>query len=288
MKKTGLFFKAILAKNISKDTVLQEVKHASGGCISNTASLWTNKGCYFVKWGQNRQMYLAEETGLRLLAGKSDLKVPRVINAGEAHQIPYILMEMIPATAPSDASWQHLGAGLAQLHQHTTRQHGLNQNNFIGALVQENEPGDSWTAFFIEKRLEVQLKLAVENQLMDLAFAQKFRKIYDHLNDVLPEDEPSLLHGDLWSGNVLATPNGKASIIDPAVYYGSREIEIAFTHLFGGFNKNFYKAYADSYPLATDFNERIPVYNLYPLLVHANMFGASYLRAVEDVIRRFG
>ncbi len=280
------FLQRIVSRNFGIDATLENVKNVSGGCISHAASLLTNKGSFFIKWGQAKSMYLAESAGLKLLEGKSDLKIPQVVDVDAANSIAYILMEMISDGAKTDLFWDNLGRGLAQLHRHSETMHGLDQDNFIGALAQENKYKTSWPDFFIENRLEVQLKLATEKQLIEIPFAQKFRKIYKRLREMLPEDKPALLHGDLWSGNILPTEDGAASLIDPAVYYGSREIEIAFTHLFGGFDQRFYRAYEESYPLESGFSERIPVYNLYPLLVHANMFGAGYLSSVEEVVNR--
>lgn len=287
MQNSQTLFKKILAENFGEKVTLQNVRVSSGGCISSAASLLTNYGSFFIKWGQSSEMYTAEKTGLQLLAGKSSLKIPRVVNVGKMDHFAYILMEKIDIGAVSQRYWQNLGEGLSQLHTNREIWHGLDHNNYIGSLDQENGYLSSWPAFFIEKRLEVQLKLALKKQLIDKAFAQNFRDKYDILRNIFPNDPPSLLHGDLWSGNILPAENGVAAIIDPAVYYGSREIEIAFTYLFGGFDKKFYESYEDHFPLEKGFKERIPLYNLYPLLVHANMFGASYLRSVEEIIRRF-
>lgn len=277
----------ILTDNFGANTILHDYKSCSGGCISHAATLNSSAGSFFVKWGQSEIMYQTEMSGLNLLAGKSSLKIPKVINVGVVHNFAYILMEMIPIGPATEKYWGALGEGLAQVHKHNQVSHGLDHDNFIGALSQKNSYVDTWADFFIERRLEVQISLLGKNQLADRAFVEKFRKIYKPLKAILPDDKPSLLHGDLWSGNILPTVAGEASIIDPAVYYGSREVEIAFTYLFGGFDKKFYQAYEGSFPLEKGFKERIPVYNLYPLLVHANMFGASYLRAVEELVRKF-
>ena len=112
-------------------------------------------------------------------------------------------------------------------------------------------------------------------------------RLYSRLKDLLPDERPSLLHGDLWSGNVISGPAGNPVVIDPAIYFGNREAEIAFTRLFGGFDEDFYKSYQGNYPLIPGFEDRCDLYNLYPLLVHANLFGSSYLNAVRGIINRF-
>jgi fructosamine-3-kinase len=115
----------------------------------------------------------------------------------------------------------------------------------------------------------------------------KFNRLYEVLPSLLPNEKPALLHGDLWSGNYLVDDQGSATLVDPAVYYGNREAEIAFTHLFGGFQPNFYQGYTEAMPLENSFQERVPLYNLYPLMVHVNLFGSGYLGAVERTLTRF-
>src|SRR5690606_17452709 len=121
--------------------------------------------------------------------------------------------------------------------------------------------------------------LAIEKQLVNEVFAAKYRAIYQRIPDLIPDEPPSLLHGDLWSGNIIPGTGGEACVIDPAVYFGSREIELAFTKLFGGFDRQFYQTYEEAFPLAPGFEDRVDIYNIYPLMVHANMFGSSYLSA---------
>ncbi|MEL7006538.1 MAG: fructosamine kinase family protein, partial [Bacteroidota bacterium] len=146
---------------------------------------------------------------------------------------------------------------------------------------------ESWIDFFIKERLEKQLRLAYSRELVDNNFLHKFRSLYLHLPNILINEPPSLLHGDLWSGNYLINSHGNASIIDPAVYYGNREIELAFTHLFGGFDSRFYQSYQEAWPLESGFENRMEIYNLYPLLVHVNLFGTSYLSGVLQVLKKY-
>lgn len=287
MNNSNSFLQKVLLKEAGSGTALIKVLTSAGGCISNAATMKTNKGTFFVKWGQSEDMYRAESEGLLLLTGKSDLKIPAVIGWGGIDNLSYIIMEHIEIVPASGSYWENLGSGLAQLHQHMASYHGLDQNNFIGSLFQQNDVGESWTDFFIKNRLEIQLQLALHNQLVDSSFALSFRGIYKVIKALIPESEPSLLHGDLWSGNILPTCNATAAVIDPAVYYGSREMEIAFTYLFGGFDAKFYQSYAEAFPLEPDFKDRIELYNLYPLMVHLNMFGSGYLGAIKSTIRKY-
>ena len=141
--------------------------------------------------------------------------------------------------------------------------------------------------FIIHNRLEYQLKLAKQNGLVSHDLIDRYRKFYDLLPGLLPVDKPALLHGDMWSGNVMVGDDGQACLIDPAVYYGHREIELAFTRMFGGFGHDFYSAYQSTYPLEPGFDERVEIYNIYPHMVHVNLFGTSYLGGVESVLRRY-
>ena len=135
--------------------------------------------------------------------------------------------------------------------------------------------------------MEPQLQMATDSGKLGAGTVTSFNAMYKELPDIFPDEPPSLLHGDLWGGNYFFDQDGKATIYDPAVYYGHREIELAFTHLFGGFPSNFYSAYEETYPLSFGFSKRKDIYNLYPLLVHTNLFGGSYARQVESIVRQF-
>lgn len=135
--------------------------------------------------------------------------------------------------------------------------------------------------------MKPQLKMATDAGKLGSSTVTRFESMYKQLPDIFPDEPPSLLHGDLWGGNYFFDESGVATIYDPAVYYGHREIELAFTHLFGGFPGSFYSAYEEAYPLKSSFSKRKPLYNLYPLLVHTNLFGGSYARQVEGIVRQF-
>jgi fructosamine-3-kinase len=226
-------------------------------------------------------MFEAEAHGLNLLADKGLITIPHVIKYGCNDGKAYLLLEFIQSAYRQKHYWKSLGEQLAKLHRNTHGSFGLHFNNFIGALPQSNECMPSWIDFFVEKRLKVQAGLAYYNGLVGKDLLKKFERLYEKLPSILPEEQPALLHGDLWSGNVMVNSEGLPCLIDPAVYYGNREIELAFTQLFGGFDDDFYQAYQATFPLLPDFDERIEIYNLYPLLVHVNLFGRSYLSGVE-------
>lgn len=268
---------------------VKDMQVKGGGCINQTVHLKTSGGDFFIKWNEtaNAAMFEAEARGLELLRNTGALPVPEVVGQGQVEGKPFLVLEYLNSRALKNDYWRQLGQGLAALHQHTQKQYGLDHNNYIGRLPQANEPLDDWVEFFIQRRLEPQLGLAFYKQQIHKGFMERFRKLYPRLKELLSVEQPALLHGDLWSGNVMPGPDGAAWIIDPAVYYGHREAEIAFTKLFGGFDPQFYTAYQEVKPLEIGYEERFSLYNLYPLLVHLNLFGAGYLSGIERTLKQF-
>ena len=166
------------------------------------------------------------------------------------------------------------------MHQQTHPKFGLEFDNYIGSLQQSNEQNKNWDDFFIQKRLQAQLSIGdfTANILSD------FDKLFQKIPNIFPAEKTALLHGDLWSGNFLAKGGDTPTLIDPAIYYGNREMDIAMSKLFGGFNSDFYFAYNESYPLENGWEERIQICNLYPLLVHVNLFGGGYINQVKNIL----
>ena len=156
-----------------------------------------------------------------------------------------------------------------------------------GRFEQYNHPNSNWINFFIEQRLDVQVKLAIKSGAVDAGWEKKFEALYAKLPSLIAVEKPSLIHGDLWSGNLITDEKGEPCLIDPAVYYGNREADLAMTRLFGGFSGEFYSAYEEAFPLPPGAEGRVDLYNLYPLLVHVNLFGGSYVHSVESILRAF-
>lgn len=260
-----------------------------GGCIHESYCLETDHGHWFVKWndiGHSRH-FKTEAQGLQLLAATGEIHVPRVITLGETPEHAYVIMEYIAAAPRKWNYWEHFGQSLAALHRHSQPAFGLDHDNFIGALPQSNQEHRQWVTFFVEERLQKQVELALKNRYLDRSYLAKFDKLYSRLPDILPVESPSLLHGDLWSGNVMINERGEVSLIDPAVYYGHREAEIAFSQLFGAYPAVFYEAYQEVYPLQSGWKDRVSLFNLYPLLVHLNLFGPSYLPQIRHILKQF-
>jgi fructosamine-3-kinase len=271
------------------------VKHfaaAAGGCINHGGELKTIDGRrYFIKWNDDRKfpgMFAAEQQGLNLLARCGSIRVPQGAEVVQQLGWQVIMMEYIESRPLARNFWVKLGHQLAALHRQTAPAFGLEADNYIGSLPQRNTWHTSWVDFFITNRLEYQLALAEQHRRIDKALRKQMEKLYSKLHNLLPQEPPALLHGDLWSGNLISDENGLPCLIDPAVYYGHREAELAFTQLFGGFDPAFYAAYQEAYALQPGFDQRAELYNLYPLLVHVNLFGGGYLAAVQRILARYG
>jgi fructosamine-3-kinase len=272
------------------ESALRDFSFSHGGCINEGGKLTTSSGTFFLKWNGARKfplMFATEAKGLRLLRKVDAITIPDVIGVGEENEYQYILLEFIEQRPQTSLYWKLLGSRLATLHQATNDKFGLDHENYIGSLRQLNTPRSSWPEFFIHERLSAQLKLAVESGLAGNQMARSFELLFVKLESIIPKEKPSLLHGDLWSGNIITTPNGEPCLIDPAVYYGCREVDLAMTKLFGSFPGEFYDAYNSTYPLLPGYEDRFEVYNLYPLLVHLNLFGSQYRSPITSILGRF-
>jgi len=269
---------------------LLDFTFSGGGCINQGGRLTTSSGNFFLKWNDAKkfpEMFRSEAAGLGLLKDNSAIHIPDVVGFGEEGNSQFLVLSFIEQRTINKRYWEDFGYHLALMHQMKSDSYGLDHNNYMGSLRQYNTLSHAWTDFFIDMRLRVQVKLACDSGLMDLSTGRNFELLFAKLPAILPFETPCLVHGDLWRGNLIADENGEAALIDPAVYYGSREIDLAMTHLFGGFDDAFYGAYENEFPLIAGYADRVDIYNLYPLLVHLNLFGISYLRGIKDIIRRF-
>ena len=281
------FFQKVLNKELGECQIVKS-SFVGGGCINNTLKFETDKGPFFLKWNKNqRDLFEKEALGLAVLERKSPLRIPTIIGKGQIDDQDYLLLEFLDRSPQKESFWEDFGVGLAEQHRQSADQFGLDHNNHIGRLAQLNDWRSSWIDFFIELRLEPQLQMAEKSGLVDSQIRSLFENFYPQLSSLLPDEKPALLHGDLWSGNFSIGPEGEPCIFDPAVYYGHREMELSFTHMFGGFEAAFYTSYNEAFSLENAFEERIDIYNLYPLLVHVNLFGSSYLPPILRTLNRF-
>ncbi len=283
------FFSEALKLCTNRNHVIKSVKPISGGDINEASKINTSSGSYFIKW-QNEDcgdMFEKEAEGLFHIKSTKTIRTPSVIGFGKISNRDFLILEYIQNKSPSTEFWRIFGRSVAALHGNTNTYYGLNTDNYIGKLPQSNKPTAGWIDFFINERLLFQAKYGIRNGSFTKSIFDKLEKLYSKLPTLLPEEKPSLLHGDLWSGNFMSDDEGNPIIYDPAVYYGHREMELAFTHLFGGFDHEFYDAYQEVWPIQSGFEERMAIYQLYPLLVHANLFGGSYTQSVENILNRF-
>lgn len=261
----------------------------SGGDISKAYLLNTKSAeNLFIKVNKLdlEQMFVEEAKGLAEIESAYLGSTPKVLAYGKTSTESYLALEYLEPSTKTELFWQLLGEKLAQVHSKTNDSFGFESDNFIGSLPQRNFKANTWAAFFIEQRLEFQVKLAFDSGLLSKNHLKKFSAFYSQVDSIFPTEKPSLVHGDLWSGNIHCSGN-KAYFIDPAVYYGHREMDLAFTFMFEGFNQIFYDEYKSLLPLERGFGKRIEFYNLYPALVHLNLFGKSYLAPIENTLSKF-
>jgi fructosamine-3-kinase len=258
-----------------------------GGDINDAFEVSLSDGTrVFVKTHSDppRGMFGAEARGLRWLEEAGAIRIPRVIAVSDEAPAYLALELMTPGPRRSDFD-EALGRSLAALHATGAPSFGLDRDNFIGRLAQSNSEANDWASFYWESRLEPQLRLATDRGLIDGTTRTRFDSLRRVLAErVGPQEPPSRLHGDLWGGNHLADETGQPCLIDPAVYGGHREVDLAMMRLFGGFGERVFSAYAEASPLATGADDRVPLYQLYPLMVHVNLFGGSYVGSVRRAL----
>lgn len=267
----------------------QSVRAVSGGSINDAYRLETSEGRFFLKMNHSSRypnMFDAEKRGLELLC-LSAFKIPRPIATATVGDYQFMLMEWIEKGVPKRDFWNEFGRGLAALHSISGQAFGLDHDNYIGSLPQSNRERQNWSDFYREERLTPQMNLAKSQGRLTTGMKIGFDGLFEKLETIFPVEKPSLIHGDLWSGNLMVADSGSPSIFDPAVYFGHREMDLAMMALFGGFGNDWVDAYNEVYPLENGWRERIPIGQLYPLMVHVNLFGGSYGRDVESILKRF-
>lgn len=233
-------------------------------------------------------MFETEALGLAWLAKAESLRTPEVLAASNAEDtVGFLVLEWIERKPPSPKHDAQFGQGLAALHKSGAPSFGLDHDNFVGRLFQSNTPLASWPEFYILRRLEPMLKMAVDSRRASTSVKAGMQKLFAKMEDRVGDPEPpARLHGDLWSGNAITDERGRPVLIDPAVYGGHREIDLAMMQLFGGFSDAVFSEYHNAYPVADGWRDRIPLYQLYPLMVHVNLFGGHYVDQVEHALRK--
>ncbi len=272
---------------------LAESRRLSGGDINDAFAVTLEDGRrYFVKTNGHASdtMFPEEARGLRWLAEADAIATPEVVAVNEPRStgLCYLVLELMEP-GPRAASFdERLGRSLAALHQRAPERFGLDHDNFIGSLPQKNGYAETWVDFYRDARLVPMVERARQNGHCDSALCRDFEQLFGKLDELVgPQEPPARLHGDLWGGNLHVTADGAPALIDPAVYGGHREMDLAMMRLFGGFSHRVFAAYSEVYPLAPGAAERVPLYQLYPLLVHVNLFGGSYVGSVRSALSRY-
>ena len=285
----------IVSRYFGDDIGIDGIRSVSGGDINEARLITLSDGrSVFLKENTRSKAgsFEAEQRGLAAIKQTDSVRVPEVIGAGVAGDSSYLMMEYLRAAPPKRDYWERFGRGLAKMHMAETAEwtpggrYGFAEDNYIGAGIQRNDVTEDWIPFFREYRLRPLFQRV--SHYFGASEKKAAQSLLDHLDEYLPEPAfPSLLHGDLWGGNFVTGPDGQAWLIDPAVYVGHAEADLAMTELFGGFAPAFYDAYKEVNPIMPGYADRRDLYNLYHLLNHLNLFGRSYFGPVMQIVRRF-
>jgi len=271
------------------DSNIKTTKHAAGGSINESCFVETDNRKYFIKFHPEApdRFFELEARGLELIRETNSIAVPEVFTYTDESNSAYLVMEWIDG-APSADTDRILGDRIAAMHQTFGEKHGFDDDTFIGSLPQTNGLFSSWLEYYRDQRLAAQLRMGIDKGRMTGKRRGRMETLLEDLGKWIPDDAaPSYLHGDLWGGNWLAGPGGEPYVIDPSFLYGDRHFELAFTEVFGGYSSDFYRAYQEQFPLSPDYEDIKPLYQLYYLLVHLNMFGEAYGRSVDTILKRY-
>jgi protein-ribulosamine 3-kinase len=265
-------------------------KSVAGGSINQCHKITAGGHLFFCKLNDEAKfpnLFIKESHGLEALSSVHVIRTPKIETVVADNGIQVLLMEWIEQGRKTDLFWKTFGEQLANLHRITRSQHGFYEDNYMGALPQSNAYNDNWIDFFIQHRLSPQIEMAVDHHLLQSKHTVHFERLFKRLPELISTEPASLLHGDLWSGNFLCDKGGCPVLIDPAVYYGNRNMDLAMTTLFGGFDEAFYESYRHHYPFPPNHLQQWDICNLYPLLIHLNLFGSGYLSSITSVIHQF-
>jgi protein-ribulosamine 3-kinase len=283
------FLESALERALGRPIRIEGATKVSGGCVHEARRFRTPAGDFFAKWSLSGppDIFIREAFGLETLrsAGAS-VVIPRVIFAREpiGADPAFLILEFL---APGPQDDEALGRGLAAIHAHRSDRFGFQSPSYCGATVQDNHWTDAWPEFYAHRRIRPLLRRLETRGDLSVAERTLYERLLDGLSAILPKDSiPSLIHGDLWSGNVLWTPQGPA-LVDPACAFADREMEFGITTLFGGLSPRAFSAYEEAHPLAAGWRERNSLYQLYHLLNHAVLFGGGYAAQALGIVRRF-
>ena len=270
---------------------IKKADPVSGGDISKAYCLHTSTNRFFLKVNERQnalKMFQTEKSGLDEINQTNTIKAPEVVSCGQYNANSFILMEFVASKNPTSKEMEAFGHQLADLHSFPVGESfGWKQDNYIGSLAQSNKNHREWAFFYVYERLLPQLVMARDKGLLRSSEVPMESTLLNRCRHFFPEVQPALLHGDLWSGNYVINSEGIPYLIDPALYYGHCEVDLAMTRLFGGFSTSFHAAYNKQIQIEPLHNERMDIYQLYYLLVHLNLFGRSYYASVKQLLKTY-
>ena len=277
---------AFFKRSVGNKNILQ----IGGGSINQTFQIkFSDNEIFFCKANSATKfphLFEKERNGLALLSSYL-IRTPRFIFYSVNNDYQLLLLEWIRTGTRTRKFWTSFGMQLAALHKTSNSSFGLAENNYMGSVVQINTATSDWSSFFVQHRLKPLIDQCLLAKLLPKEDVHYFERVFAKLPAIFTTEPPALVHGDLWSGNFMCNEHEEPVLIDPAVYFGHRSMDLAMTTLFGGFDKAFYEAYHYHYPLPGNYKEQWEVCNLYPLLIHLLLFGKSYLAQIETTLRKY-
>lgn len=278
-----------LSEHFNTTMRIKTQRQVFGGDINQTFQLETTIGSFFLKLNNVNfeDMFLREFEGLQFLYQTKTIKIPEPFLHGRFENRIFLITGFIEKGVTSKDFWQKFAHQLAALHKHINEQFGLNTDNYIGSLKQSNSFCKTWSEFYADQRIMPLMRLAFHQNKCNKGDLLKADRLCKRFDELFPKEKPALIHGDLWSGNFMSDETGNPVIFDPAVYYGNREMDIAMSLLFGGFDNSFYIHYNEAFQLQAGWKDRIELCQLYPLLVHLVLFGGHYYYNVMEIIENY-
>ena len=279
--------KAIFFNEFSVD--LTGCRSVSGGSINAAYCAFNEDKKWFIKLNSKEKypdMFEKEHYGLTTLR-QTLFDVPLSLAHGTHENFTYLILDFIESFSKDEMNWELFGKSLAQMHLISKPKFGLNYSNYIGSLVQQNNYHSTWEDFYTNERLLVLVELGLNKKLLSSTDVKQIERLCIRLSEIVPTEHPGLVHGDLWRGNIMCNKNNAPVLIDPALYYGHREMDIGMLHLFGSISEVALENYQNVYPLEKGWLERMDVFQLYPFLVHLILFGTSYLGLVRKIANRY-
>lgn len=270
---------------------IETIVPIKGGDINDAFRIESFNKKYFLKVNSATNfpnLFIKEARALNTIKETKTFPIPKVLNLGEVGKdFQYLLLEWIEPSTPTVVNWEKLGRNLAKLHQNTNNQFGWSEDNYIGIVLQPNKFEDNWNDFYSQNRILPMMKLLKNKQLITSKQIKSAENLCKQFDSIFPKEKPALIHGDFWNGNIIAGEKGEFNLIDPAIYYGNKEMDIAMAKLFGGFDDTFFDAYQEINPLEPGYEERLPVTQLFPLLIHAYLFEGYYVKDVQTILKKF-